>query len=91
MVACVKVLDFTPDSGGGGHRLLCFYSKKLSEYVELVTATVLTSQGLFPPICMHVLPEVCIYMYAWCLQRPEEGVRSLGTGAADGCEPPFGC
>lgn len=40
MVACAKALDFTLDSGGGGHRLLCSYSKKFSGYVELVTATV---------------------------------------------------
>jgi hypothetical protein len=26
----------------------------------------------------------------WCLGRTEEGVRSPGTGVADGCEPP-GC
>jgi hypothetical protein len=25
-------------------------------------------------------------MYARCLWRPEEGIRSLGTGVTDGCE-----
>jgi hypothetical protein len=26
-----------------------------------------------------------------CPKRPEEGVRSPGTGVTDGCEPPCGC
>ena len=26
-----------------------------------------------------------------CMQRPEEGIRSLGTGVTDGCELPCGC
>jgi hypothetical protein len=30
-------------------------------------------------------------MYAWCLWRPEEGVRSPGTRVTDGCEPLCGC
>ena len=34
--------------------------------------------------------STCIYVYcvyALCLWRPEVGVRSLGTGVRDGCEP----
>lgn len=35
-----------------------------------------------------------MYMHgvdAWCLQSPEEGARSLGTGVAGACEPVCGC
>lgn len=27
------------------------------------------------------------HLCAWCRLRPEEGVRSPGTGVADGCDP----
>jgi hypothetical protein len=27
------------------------------------------------------------HLYAWCPWRPEEGIRSPGTGVADDCEP----
>ena len=36
--------------------------------------------------CMHVH-----YLCAWCLQRPKESVRSLGTRVTDGCDPPNSC
>ena len=40
-----------------------------------------------------------IYLYMWsvyhmcvlCLRRPEEGIRSSGTGVTDSCESPCGC
>lgn len=36
--------------------------------------------------------SVCVYyVHAWCPRRPEEGVRSPGTGVTGGCEPPCGC
>ena len=28
-------------------------------------------------VCMYVSMYVCVLLHAWCLQRPEEGVRSL--------------
>jgi hypothetical protein len=31
------------------------------------------------------------HLHAWCLQRPEEGVVSSGTGVIDGRELPCGC
>lgn len=31
------------------------------------------------------------WIYVWCLQRPEKGVESPGTGVIVGCEPPLGC
>ena len=31
--------------------------------------------------------QVC----AWCPQRPEEGIRSPGTGVKGGCKPPCEC
>jgi hypothetical protein len=34
--------------------------------------------------CMHVY-------HAWCPGRPEEGVRSSGTGITSGCQPPCRC
>lgn len=37
---------------------------------------------------------VCIYTHCicdWCLQSPEEGIRSLGSGVIDGCELSCGC
>ena len=43
-------------------------------------------------MCLCALPA-CMYVYhvcAWCLWRPEEGIRSPGTGVTDGCEPPYG-
>lgn len=36
-------------------------------------------------VCMYV------YMYAWYLRKPEEGVGSLGTGVTDSFEPPYWC
>lgn len=39
------------------------------------------------------VPEAYIYIYMcvfMCLQRPEKGVRSLGSGVTDGCEQPCG-
>lgn len=36
-------------------------------------------------LCVSVLPK-CMYVYhmrAWCLERPEEGVRAPGTGIMD--------
>ena len=30
-------------------------------------------------------------IYAWCLQRPEEGAESSGTGITDTCELPYWC
>lgn len=30
------------------------------------------------------------YVWAWSLQRPEEGVRPSGTGITDGCKQPCG-
>jgi hypothetical protein len=43
-------------------------------------------------ICMTTLPA-CVYVHyvhAWCLQRPEEDIRSPGTGNTDGFETPYG-
>ena len=43
-------------------------------------------------MCMNVFPA-CMYVHhgcAWCLQRPEEGVRLPGTEVTDGCELPHG-
>lgn len=37
-------------------------------------------------MCMYV-HHVC----AWCPQRSEDGIRSLGTGVTEGCKPSFGC
>jgi hypothetical protein len=37
------------------------------------------------PACMSA-PHVCLVPV-----RPEEGVRSLGTGVINGYEPPCGC
>jgi hypothetical protein len=44
-------------------------------------------------VCIDVL---LAYIYIWteciqCPQRPEEGVRSLGTGVRDSYELPCGC
>ena len=42
---------------------------------------------------MSVLPA-CISVYhacVWCLQRPEEEIRSPGIGVTDNCKPPCGC
>ena len=43
---------------------------------------------------MTVLPAY-IYIYTYtphgCLRRPEEDMRSPGSGIADMCEPPCGC
>jgi hypothetical protein len=41
-----------------------------------------------------VLPAACIsvyYVHAWCLQRPEDCVKSLETGVTDRCELPIFC
>lgn len=38
------------------------------------------------PVCMSVQ-----HVYAWSLCRPEEGVRFLETGVADGCQLPLKC
>lgn len=38
-------------------------------------------------MCMSVLAAyVSIYMHAWCPQRQEEELGSLGTGITNGCE-----
>lgn len=43
------------------------------------------------PPCMYVCMNVCMYVqYVWCPKRPEEGVRSPGTGVTDCCESPYG-
>lgn len=34
---------------------------------------------------------VCVFTYPWCLERPEEFVRSPRTGVTDNCEFAFGC
>lgn len=41
---------------------------------------------------MSVLPSfISVYhMYTWCLQKPEEGVRSPVNGGTNSCEPPRG-
>ena len=44
-------------------------------------------------MCMNVL-LACLsvyHMHAWSLQKPEEGIRTPGTGVTDGCETPCGC
>ena len=44
-------------------------------------------------MCMGVLLP-CMSMYcvlAWCWWRPEEAIRSPGTGVTDGCEQLCGC
>ena len=53
--------------------------------------------GLFHDLntcaCMAVLPS-CIsvhHLCAWCPWKSKLGIRSPGTGVADGCEPPCGC
>ena len=33
---------------------------------------------------------VCMYVCAWCLKRPEEGVSSPRIGVTDSCEPSCG-
>lgn len=38
------------------------------------------------PTCMSVL-HTC----AWCFQRPEDDIGSLGSEATGGHEPPHGC
>jgi hypothetical protein len=38
-----------------------------------------------PHECMHAC------MHVWCLQRPEEGTRSPGTGVTNDCKPPREC
>lgn len=43
-------------------------------------------------VCLHFCICVCVYyVHAWCPRRPEEGVRSPGTGVTGGCEPSCGC
>ena len=39
-------------------------------------------------MCVDALPAYMSvhHMCAWCPQKPEEGVRSPGTGGTDGCE-----
>lgn len=40
---------------------------------------------------MGVLPMyMAVPMCAWCLWRPEEGIKSPGTELTDGCEPHMG-
>jgi hypothetical protein len=40
---------------------------------------------------MGILLHVYLYdMHAWYLLKTKEGIRSLGTGVIDGCEPPYG-
>jgi hypothetical protein len=29
------------------------------------------------------------YVNVLCMQKPEDGIRSSGTGVIDGCEPPW--
>lgn len=40
-------------------------------------------------MCMSILPAY--QMYAWCPQRPEEGVGSNGAGVTGGHELPRDC
>lgn len=45
---------------------------------------------MYVSICLHAcmyVPHMCV----WCPWKPEEGVRTLGTGITDGCEPLCGC
>lgn len=38
-------------------------------------------------LCVSVCLRVCLhYVSTWCLQRPEEGMGSLGSGVTGGCE-----
>lgn len=54
--------------------------------------------SLHPPlyknkcVCMGVLPECLLvpHIHVWCLQKPEEGIRTPVTGVPNGCEPPCG-
>ena len=43
-------------------------------------------------MCMGVL-SACVsayHMHVWCPGRPEESIRSLGTGITDSYKPPCG-
>jgi hypothetical protein len=39
---------------------------------------------------VYIYIKICD-MNAWCLQRPEEGIKFPGTGVTDGYEAPFRC
>ena len=41
-------------------------------------------------MCISVL-LTCMVLCVWYPQSSGDSVRSLGTGGADGCEPPRGC
>ena len=50
---------------------------------------------------IHLLVYVCVcvlstcmsvhHVCAWCLKKPEDDVRTHGTGVTDSCEPPDVC
>jgi hypothetical protein len=43
-------------------------------------------------LCVWVFACMYVYLYtiyAWCLQRPEEGIESSGTRITDNCELPY--
>jgi hypothetical protein len=44
-------------------------------------------------MCLGILPTYISinHVHAWCLQWPEQGVRSPGAGITDHCEPPCRC
>lgn len=44
-------------------------------------------------LCVLVFCSIVFvhHLHAWCLQRPEVGVRSSGSGVTGGCEPSRGC
>lgn len=42
-------------------------------------------------VCLYAYECLCENMFVWayeCLQRPEEGIRTLDTGLPISCEPP---
>jgi hypothetical protein len=42
-------------------------------------------------VCGFLPGCLCTVCVPWCPKRPEEGVRSHGTGVRERCEPPWGC
>lgn len=61
---------------------------------SLAVLRVFNFEDLFTLFCVHLCFVCFIYVYhmcVWSLQRPEEDIRSLGTRATVGCEPPHGC
>ena len=45
-------------------------------------------------MCIDVLPARAYILYTMCVYcplKPEEGVRTSGTGVMDGCRLPCGC